>query len=190
MKQGVSMAYDPKDYWENRPNPNAKGHDKAPAFIYRFLAAHLKSDATILEVGPGVGRTLDVYAPGQDITALDLSTRYADVVRRRADALGLSLSQAFLDTPEDAFPFEDKTFDTGVCVQVLMHIPEAHINRTLSELVRTCHELVLVSSVALPEGTTAAHVFVHDYDALLRALGAEIVDTQRHGNTGLFFVKA
>lgn len=66
------MKYDPKEFWERRPNPNAKGQDKAPDFMYDFIKLPFEGCTSIFELGPGVGRTLDVYKPGQQVTTVDL----------------------------------------------------------------------------------------------------------------------
>jgi hypothetical protein len=183
------MRYDPKQYWEDRPNPNAKGHDQAPKFIYDFIGPAIKGYTSILELGPGLGRTFDVYKPEQKITTLDLSTRYKDIIEERAKAFGLTVDQNFLDAPDAPFPFEDKAFEIGMTVQVLMHVPPAHIETSIRELIRTSHECVVVTSVGPAPGTKPSHVFTHDYDGLFTKLGATIVEKDVRTNTVLMRTK-
>jgi len=177
------MSYNPKQYWENRPNPNAKGHDRAPDFIYAFLGPPLGGKTSILEVGPGLGRMLDLYVPGQRITTIDLSTRYRETVCKRAEALSLSVEQRFLDGPEATFPFDDKEFEIGITVQVLMHIPPEYVKTTVREIIRTTRVSLVVASAGPPPGKKPPHVFAHDYEALFSGLGATVVDFQRRTNT-------
>lgn len=184
------MSFDAKKYWEERENPNATcGHSQAPKFIYEYLRPRLAGKESILELGPGVGRTLDVYSPSQSISTLDLSTRYSDKVEKRASALGLSLFQHFLDAPGDRFPFTDDAFDVGVCVQVLMHVPPEFINVTMGELLRICQVSLIVTALKLPPHSKANHVFEHDYKLLVSGLGCEITEFTAIGNTACFTVE-
>ena len=183
------MVYDPVRYWQARENPNAAGHDRAPKFIYEYLRPRVAGKTNVLEVGPGVGRTLDVFDDTQNITTIDISTRYVEKISERASALGLAVSQFHLKCPRDLFPFDDDEFDVGVCVQVLMHVPPDSIEVTLGEMMRTCASSVIVATVDRGGKGKAAHVFEHDYSALVAKLGGEVTDYRVFRRAGCFTVR-
>ncbi|MFV1874459.1 class I SAM-dependent methyltransferase [Nioella sp.] len=180
------MSYDPKTYWETRENPNAPNQLTAPQFIYDYVRPRLALARNVLEVGPGLGRTLDLYTPEMELKTIDLSTNYRDMVSKRAKDFGLSLSQCFLELPEDQFPFDDREFDIGVSIQVLMHVPPETVEITIGEICRTCERAVLIATVSLPENRKAAHVFEHDFISLIQKAGREVIHSEIHGHTGCF----
>lgn len=96
------------------------------------------------------------------------------MIRQRAEAHGLSVTQHFLEGPDAAFPFDDKAFEIGVTVQVLMHVPDEHIETSIKELIWTTCTSVVVASREPHPGSKPAHVFSHDYEALFVKLGATI----------------
>ena len=120
-----TTSYDPFTYWNSRSNPNnTEGTDAARvAFDTGYIASAVSHLDPVLELGPGVGRTLGAYARGRNITALDLSRAYTDKLLLRASELGLTLTPLYLSSPMDPFPLADKRFPVGVASQVLMHIP-------------------------------------------------------------------
>ncbi len=162
-------SFDPVAYWNARPNPNAS--PVAPDWMKRFVSDHVARVTRVLELGPGVGRTLDVYRPGQRITTLDLSRLYAGKLAARAEDLGLTLEQHWLDHPDAPFPFEDRAFDCAVCVQVLMHVPPAHIAHSLGELARVATQAVIVTTLNPGWTDRVRHCFNHDYEALSLSVG-------------------
>lgn len=178
------MIFDAKEYWEGRENPNAEGCSIAPKFITDFVYEYTKDKSQVLEIGPGVGRLLGIYEPKQHITTVDLSTRYQAEIKNKAEKLGLTVHQTHLKRPDECLPFEDNQFEIGVCVQVLMHVPEKYIEVTLGELARTCREIVIVTSIQPGKGE---HVFTHDYNDLIGNIpGLFIEKFVQVTNTGLF----
>lgn len=171
--------YDPATYWNSRKNPNNMEGTASQrvAFDTHYIAARVRLASCVLELGPGVGRTLAAYKPNTVVTTLDLSRSYATELEEKASALDLTLDQHYLGSPGDAFPFADKSFQVGVASQVLLHVPPEFIEHTISELTRTCNELTIITAYRHGEPTVSSrvkHVFNHDYFNLFSALGCEI----------------
>jgi methyltransferase family protein len=164
------MEYDPYSYWNSRKNPNKS--DNAPPWIIQHVSQFTSGVDRIFELGPGVGRTFDVYPPGQSIVTVDLSKKYAETLRVRAEARGLNLSQHFLSDPADVLPFEDDTFNLGLCLQVLMHVPPKYIAHAMGELARVSRRTVVIAGVN-PEwnGSRTVHCFNHDYLRICGEIG-------------------
>ena len=164
------MDYDPLSYWNARKNPNKS--DQAPGWLLRYATAHTAGQPRILELGPGVGRTFDIYSAGQEVTTLDLSRQYAETLAARARERGVTLHQHFLDDPAARFPFEDGAFELGVCLQVLMHVPPQFIEHSMGELARVCRRTVIVAGVNEAWNAKAVHCFNHNYLRICGSIGA------------------
>lgn len=180
------MKYDPKKYWQNRENPNVKGSDRAPQFIYNFAKPLLVGKTKILELGPGTGRILDLYEPHMQVSTVDLSTRYHDQVVKRAEELDLNLEPNYLDGPKDTFPFGDKSFELGMSLQVLMHVTPEDILTTIRELHRTCNAVAIVATSPDAVDSFAPHVFGHNYRSLCEEVGAVVTSYETHKSSVCF----
>ena len=71
---------------------------------------------SILEVGIGTGANLELYAPGADVTGIDISVRMLARARRRTARLGRQVR--LLEGNAEELPFPDRSFDTvlATCV--------------------------------------------------------------------------
>lgn len=171
--------YDPAKYWNTRENPNSDSGlaDDRVEFDAGYIRAMVGDAKDILELGPGVGRTLRAYSAAHNLTSLDLSTSYSDKLARAASSRGLSLRQLHLDGPDDRFPFDNRRFAVGVCSQVLLHVPPEHVVHSVSELVRVCERVVVITKYRHGAPTVdphVQHVFNHDYFGLCTSLGCSM----------------
>jgi hypothetical protein len=155
------MDYDPYTYWNARKNPNKS--DGVPPWIIPYVSRFTAGVERVFELGPGIGRTFDVYSRGQSLTTLDLSRQYAEALGARAADRGLRLEQHFLEGPAAAFPFPDDAFELGVCLQVLMHVPPQHIAHSMRELARVSQRTIIIAGVNPAWNDKAQHCFNHDY---------------------------
>jgi ubiquinone/menaquinone biosynthesis C-methylase UbiE len=107
--------------------------------IAGFLAP--VAGSTVLDVGTGTGRAAIALARrGAIVTGIDASAEMLAVARRRA----LEADQAviFLQGDVHALEVPDQSFDSVVCLRVLMHTPDWR--RSLAELCRVArHRVVL-----------------------------------------------
>lgn len=177
IKKLCRGKYDPVEYWSSRTNPNnelGESKDRVNfdvSYIKKFVGN--LEEATVLELGPGVGRTFSAYSGGQTITTLDISTKYSEKLALTAEKSQLNLTQQHLK-PMDSFPFEDQSFAVGVASQVLLHIPPENIRHTIKELARVCENVVIITAYvheSSNERASVNHVFNHDYIGICTDLG-------------------
>lgn len=83
--------------------------------------AEIPKDARLLDVGAGEGALVERYRQrGRDIVGVD--SAYESESVKKADLLSL--------------PFDDGSFDTVFCLDVLEHVPLSSQKRALAEIVR------------------------------------------------------
>lgn len=100
----------------------------------------------VLDVGTGTGRAALVLAEaGARVTALDASSEMLRVAQARTTARGASIHFEVGDAHQLAFA--NGSFDTVVCLRVLMHTPDWR--RCLAELCRVSRRRVIVDYPAL-----------------------------------------
>lgn len=169
-----SQVYDERSYWGKRQDPNAKEgwEEQHLAMTVNYIREQSKGANTVLEIGPGVGRTLDAHSTGRKITGYDISDLYKDRVCARAKELGLDFSLDIAVEGAERFPYTDGQFDVGVSSQVFLHQKPENIKHMMSEMARVCQKVVVVTGGYRFKG--AAHVFDHDYPALATELGCEM----------------
>jgi ubiquinone/menaquinone biosynthesis C-methylase UbiE len=94
----------------------------------------------ILDVGTGAGRAALMLARGgARVTAVDASEEM--LLQARARAADALVTVDFLRGDAHDLQFEDRAFEIGVCLRVLMHAPDWR--RCLAELCRVSDRLVL-----------------------------------------------
>lgn len=114
----------------------------------RVIAAYLGDVAgrAILDVGTGTGRAAIALASrGAVVTGVDASPEMLAVAQRRADAARVRVS--FVHGDAHGLRYEDRSFDSVVCLRVLMHTPDWR--RSLSELCRVARYSVVFDYPAL-----------------------------------------
>jgi ubiquinone/menaquinone biosynthesis C-methylase UbiE len=125
--------------------------------LVRFLAPI--EGRRILDVGTGTGRAAIALARrGATVTGVDASAEMLDVARRRAEEAGAAVT--FQRGDAHRLEFASRSFDSVVCLRVLMHTPDWRTS--LGELCRVAAERVVFdypsrSSAALIE-SLARHV--------------------------------
>ena len=186
--------YDPAGYWGRRADPNACAPDpERVAFDRDFVASATRDASSVFELGPGTGRTLEAYRPGQLITTRDITDRHRLRIAGIAAERGLSVEQGFSSDPLASYPYPDCAFDIGVTVQVLLHMPPDAFRHAISELSRVSERLAIVSGyhATFPEEAgrhLPRHVFAHDYIAALCELGRVV--TGAASRDGILYVTA
>ena len=132
----------------------------------RVIASFLAPVAgqTVLDVGTGTARAaIALAARGARVTGVDASDEMLAVARRRAQEAGVAVEFATGDAHRLAFP--DRSFDTVVCLRVLMHTPDWR--QSLAELCRV-----------------AKHHVVFDYPALVSAAALQSVSRRLAASVG------
>jgi ubiquinone/menaquinone biosynthesis C-methylase UbiE len=96
----------------------------------------------VLEVGCGYGVLAERLGGRGDlkVIATDLSPANIEILRRRAQATGVSMDLRVADV--EKLPFPDKCFDTTLCAHTLEHV--RRFEKAVAELVRVTRRRLLV----------------------------------------------
>jgi SAM-dependent methyltransferase len=125
------------------------------------------SGKTVLDMATGTGRAaLALAQRGAHVTGADASSEMLGVARTRASALGLTID--FREGDAHALTFADRSFDSVVCLRMLMHVPDWR--RALAELCRVSHHRVVFDYPALCSVASVQAVWRH----LAQALGSTV----------------
>jgi ubiquinone/menaquinone biosynthesis C-methylase UbiE len=96
---------------------------------------------SLLEVGTGEGHVLDFFSEKnilpEKTVGVDISTEAILYAKKRA------LPVVFREASALTLPFEDSSFDTVMCLEVLEHIVD--FERALTEIIRVSKKYVLLS---------------------------------------------
>lgn len=126
---------------------------------------------TVVEVGCGAGRAFEAYARAgaKRIVGIELAAAMAARARARAAELAPTVDVSVLerDIREPLPP--GLSGDLLASSRVLQHIHPRDIGRTLANLARLAPRAIYLNESLAPG--RAAHLFGHDYEALLAPLG-------------------
>jgi ubiquinone/menaquinone biosynthesis C-methylase UbiE len=114
----------------------------------QVIASYLApvANRTVLDVGTGTGRAAIALAlRGAVVTGVDASAEMLAVAERRAAAANVALT--FMRGDAHRLAFDDRSFDSVVCLRVLMHTPGWR--RSLAELCRVARQSVVFDYPAL-----------------------------------------
>ena len=130
---------------------------------------------SILDVGTGTGRAAIALAVrGATVTGVDASAEMLAVAERRARDAGAAVTFARGDAHGLDFP--DRSFDSVICLRVLMHTPDWR--RSLSELCRVARHRVVFDYPARSSAAALQAAARH----IAYALGARVEAYRVFGN--------
>ena len=178
----VPESYDPVEYWNNRAQPNTDERPGISPKDIEFFKSQVPDGSSILEVGPGIGRLIPLYATarGKAFSTLDLTRQHEATVNEVAAENGLTAHQYFMSEADGKYPFEDGAFDVAVSSYVLIHVPFKLIRHTMRELARVADKVVVYVNLnpnapdREEDQKPHHHVFRHDYRGLCEELGFKI----------------
>ena len=111
-------AVDPKIPFPYYTQSSTTVGDQLMALGYLIKTMELPANSSILEFGPGWGNTTVALARmGYDVTALDIDTNFVQLIRDRADLLGLKID-ARVGQFDDAASI-DRQYDRGSVLRML-----------------------------------------------------------------------
>jgi len=115
---------------------------------YPFSALHIvwsqldKDAKTILDVGCGQGEPMSFINKRRNfkVTGVDLFQPYLEKARRKA------IYQDLINCNALSLPFEDKTFDAVICMELLEHLEQTDGILLLDELERVARKQILLTT--------------------------------------------
>ena len=144
-------TYDWVDVADHIRGPEAFFHRNRRRTVRRLLERY-RAQPPMLDAGCGTGLNLASMPSGS--VGLDLNPRNLELVRQRLP------EQTPVEGDIEAMPFEDASFETVVCTEVLEHIP--HPDHALKEILR----------VLRPGGVLIGSVPCHSFIWKLRFLSS------------------
>ncbi|WP_134670275.1 class I SAM-dependent methyltransferase [Halorussus marinus] len=203
-KHGVKEFYDSDaESYDERFDSDGGEHDNAvhQAILDEFLAS-LPANTRIAEFGCGTGRfTAQTVRRGYDSVATDLSREMLDQTRRATQRDGCETRLQPIQADVTNLPYSTGSFDAGVMINVLSHLPEPEaafeeIGRVLDEDGVFLFNYPRLYSLYFPAGlyvnyrekSLYADVFTHWYtgreiERLLSLAGLSVVERYGHVHT-------
>ena len=109
-------TYDWVDVADNLRGLEAFFHRNRAWMVRRMVAKFATPDAPILDAGCGTGLNLRHLPEGS--TGIDINPRNIELLRRRLP------NHNVVEGDVEALPFEDASFGTVLCTEVIEHIPD------------------------------------------------------------------
>lgn len=144
------MSYNPKQYWQDRKDPNSQL--EVPIQVEDYIYTRTEGQ-TILDYGVGKGRMLYLYK-GFSVTGLDFVDTYREDCLFEADYLNLDFKHVIGDISDIK-----EQFDNVIVAKVLLHILPENIAGIIDSLKAIGDRVIVWDAV----GQDAPHVFDHDF---------------------------
>jgi len=187
LRNVLGREYDPVEYWKNRENPNNQEGESSERVGYdvAYIRNQIEGCDSILEIGPGVGRTFGAYAGRKVVQTLDITEAYSKKIDKVAGGLGLEVIGSYLQATSDVFPYDDKQFDISVCSQVFLHVDPVSVEHYISEALRVSGKLVVICGGYKLCGEPPSHVFSHDFWELVEKMNLHMDNVK--GRNGIAY---
>ena len=140
-------------------------------------AMNEKLDGTVLDLGGGMGRIAVPIAKSRHVILADLSPSMLDHARATANTEHIPAGQ--LETvvcdASQPLPFADASFDTVVCLDLLVHLPDP------AAAVREIARVLKPGGVTFIDATNSVPLWVFAYPRYVGKRPGRWIDTLRHG---------
>jgi len=179
------LNYKEAPYWESRVEPVPE----IPWWVTKrdiaYINKHIGHAETILDFGPGVGRTFVAYAGISQVIGCDISQRYYKEAKETAKKYRLNYQHITVGVGR--LPFYDKAFDVVITGAVLLHQRPQNLLLVMSELARVGRHIIVISAqdkempfVSLSSTEpTSEHCFNYDYEKICKDAEWDISDIIR-----------
>jgi len=142
MKKKQIKEYNEVEYWNKRPDPTSG----EGLYQIAYLTYHLKGAKKILDLGPGVGRTLCAYRDAKEVVGIDIASRYTEALMLESMKHNFTFSFYPVMLGElSSLPFKAASFDFAVACQVIMHMKPHYVHRAVLELARVAKEVAVIT---------------------------------------------
>lgn len=135
--------YEEMSYWNEREHPSVIGGTMA----IDYLKANVEKAKSVLDFGPGIGRTLGAYAKAKFVCAVDISTLYETRLKKAAEEYKFIFATYYLGSVEGALnlPFKTSSYDFAVACQVILHMKPRYVSEVLWELSRVAKKVAIMT---------------------------------------------
>lgn len=174
------MSYDELTYWRGRPNPTSEDEIYLQSNL-DFLTRNINPGETVLEFGPGIGRTLPIYTlvPVKSVHFCDISNVYYDRLLQACMMFNIPFSGFDLLNHVGSLYYPSKEFDVVIASQVLLHQRPINIIPVMSELARVGKRVVVITwwnpdtkcNTPGVEGEWPTGQFHYDYEQICSSQG-------------------
>lgn len=141
------QEYTEFNYWNRRPYPTDPNMSAETVEMHiDYIEKQVFQAKSVLDFGPGIGRTFKAYKDISYVEGCDISRMYEFQVKAEAEKLGLDFKLIHLDLVElGHLPYTRNTFDVAVAAEVLLHQRPENILLVMRELARVAKKVVIIS---------------------------------------------
>jgi hypothetical protein len=190
--------------WDNYedefiPGPAYEHQEEALSEVF---ASFQPDPASVLEVGPGLGRITKLATgmwPQAEFCLFDLSKAAIEKTSLALpDVDFVSVTGNIAIAGALALPSLPKRFDLVIAVEVLLHIHPSLVSTAVSNLLTatrvgcylvTCDWTERLAPPNQPERPIRVGNYRHDYPSLFHAAGASIIESRRTGLQTIYLVQ-
>lgn len=144
----------------------------------RAIDEVITPNAKILDCGAGTGQYSLYYAKrGFDVTALDITPRHVDIMRREISENNIDM-KAILGNATDLSEFEDNTFDVVMCMGPYYHLPDVGLRmKCLDECLRVLKNRGLLVLAYISRYFVFNYVALSNKEFLTSELSRKLMET-------------
>lgn len=139
--------YSEFEYWNKRTYPTDPNMEMETNKRHiDYIRKHVVGSKSVLDFGPGIGRTFEAYEGIPYVEGCDISRLYENTAKKVAKEVGFDFKLIHLDLSEvGKLPYRKKQFDVAVASEVLLHQRPENILKVMRELVRVARKVVVIS---------------------------------------------
>lgn len=183
--------YDEVEYWSRKKEP-VSGHGSRQI---AYAAYHLKGIESLLDFGPGVGRTFCCYLDAYEVASCDISLLYLPRLIEESKKYKFNFSFTPIEiTQVTDLPYSANQFQRVVAIQVFLHMKPEYIMDAMKEMARVGRKVVAVSPMHgekeydndKTEYPDEQYCFNYDFVKLCKQADLRIFDIQHWELQGAF----
>jgi len=174
--------YNEIKYWRNRKYPNSVLTVNPPPIeelnYFSYIKKHLSGCSSVLDFGPGVGRTFIAYDSLKKLECFDITDKHLTTLNDAARRYNFKFKFT-LGNKIGVTPYKDKKFEAAISCQVFLHQKPDKIKKVMSELLRIADKVIVISwSQKGSVVTDAPHCFNYNYMDICRKNGWKVLDVK------------
>ena len=169
-------GYDKIKYWGSRTDPNNSKSRGVAEKQVQWTSQFLTDNDELLDYGPGVGRLSECYKLVKSLSFYDITHKYESRLKKLCEDIEVEIKEFVIDNSgEIKTPFADGQFDTVICSEVLLHVPEDEIVDVMLELARIGKKVVVNTWYLEGEKHQITYCFTRDYKKIIEENNLELL---------------